>query len=306
MSRIKAVYVDWHAPKKFRGAISPVKSPWEIALIIRSTYFSKEANSWSPVLYCDEVTYEYYKKIDLLKHFDEVKPILPLDNIGFDPNVFWAGAKFIAMLDCDSEFVMMDLDAEVRFNIDLSGFDAFFTHYEGIIPGDIKFYPDPEYLDTSGFLKNKHSFEWGHKALNTCIFYIKDFNLAREYAESAMEFINNVGDINPAFERVPYILLAEQRFIYEFCKSKGLNVGTLIKGEYIPTNYMHGVDSFIDSDLAEIGEKGFLHVWGYKSQLNSNESEAQSFFGNLLSTTPHLKDHIVNSVSLNTELTLDR
>ena len=308
MNRIKAVYVDWYAPKKFRGSSSPVKKPWEIALIIRSTHFSKESNSWSPVLYCDEVTYEYYKSIDLLKHFDEVKNILPLDMdmIGFDPNVFWAGGKFIAMADCDSQFVMLDLDAEIRFKVDLSEFDGFFTHYEGILPGDIKFYPDPEYLDTKGFLENKYSFEWGDRALNTCIFYLNDFNLAREYAMTALEFMRNVDDINPAFDRVPYILLAEQRFIYEFCRAKKLKIGTLIKGEYIPTNYMHGVDSFIDSDIDEIGERGFLHVWGYKSELNSNTTEAESFFGNLLSTTPYLKEPIINSVSLNSEMVLDK
>jgi hypothetical protein len=308
MDRIKAVYVDWHAPRKFRGSVSPVKTPWEIALIIRTTHFAKEANSWSPVLYCDEITYEYYKKIDLLKHFDEVKAILPLDmdSIGFDPNVFWAGAKFIAMTDCDSPFVMMDLDAEIRFRVELSEFDGFFTHYEGIIPGDIKFYPDPTYLDSGKFLETKHSFEWGDKALNTCIFHLKDFNLAKEYAESALEFMRNLDDINPAFEKVPYILLAEQRFIYEFCRAKGLNIGTLIKGEYVPTNYMHGVESFIDSDILEVGEKGFLHVWGYKGQLNGDSREADEFFGNLLSTAPHLKDPIVNSVSLNSEMVLDK
>ena len=306
MNKIEAVYVDWHAPRKFRGASSPVKKPWEIALIIRSTYFAKEANSWSPVLYCDEITYEYYDKIGLLSHFDKVYPILPLTDIGFDPNIFWAGAKFIAMKNCDSPFVMMDLDAEIRFEVDLSDYDAFFTHYEGIIPGDIKFYPDPEYLDTGGFFKERYSFEWGEKAFNTCIFHIKDLTLAKEYANAALDFMYGVSSVNPAFEKVPYILLAEQRFVYEFCKIKDLKVGTLIKGEYIPTNYMHGVDSFINSDLAEIGEKGFLHVWGYKSNLNSNDEEAESFFGNLISTVPQLSKHIVNSVSLNSELTLDK
>jgi hypothetical protein len=306
MDGIKAVYVDWHAPKKFRGSSSPVKKPWEIALIIRSTYFAREANSWSPVLYCDEITYSYYDKIGLLSHFDEVYPILPLDDIGFDPNVFWAGAKFIAMNNCDSPFVMMDLDAEIRFKVNLSDYDAFFTHYEGIIQGDIKFYPDPEYLDTNEFFKSRYSFKWGEKAFNTCIFYISDIELAKEYSNTALDFMYNVDYINPAFEKVPYILLAEQRFVYEFCKIKNLKVGTLIKGEYIPTNYMHGVESFVNSDLAEIGEKGFLHVWGYKSNLNSNEEEAESFFGNLISTTPQLREPIVNSVRLNSELVLDK
>ena len=308
MNRIKAVYVDWHAPRKFRGSVSPVKAPWEIALIIRTTHFSKNVNSWSPVLYCDDITYEYYKKIDLLKHFDEVKTILPLDmnSIGFDPNVFWSGGKFIAMCDCDSPFVMLDLDAEIRFKIELSEFDGFFTHYEGIIPGDIKFYPDPDYLDSSKFLETKYSFEWGDKALNTCIFHLKDFNLAKEYAESALEFIRNLDEINPAFEKAPYILLAEQRFIYEFCRAKELNIGTLIKGEYVPTNYMHDVEPFVDSDISEVADRGFLHVWGYKSQLNSNIKEADEFFGNLISTAPHLKDQIVNSVSLNFEMVLDK
>lgn len=67
----KAVYVDWHLPKKKAGRLLPIKRSWEIAMIIRSASYSRIFNNLSPVLYCDTETYDYYDEIGLLKHFDE-------------------------------------------------------------------------------------------------------------------------------------------------------------------------------------------------------------------------------------------
>ena len=125
---MKAVYVDWHLPRKMKGVEIPVKKHWEVVMIIRTTYFSREINGFSPVLYCDQATYDYYESLDLIKHFDEVFPILPNDSseIDFDPTVFWAAAKFLAIEKCDSPFIMIDLDAEIRFKINPEKHDAFF------------------------------------------------------------------------------------------------------------------------------------------------------------------------------------
>jgi hypothetical protein len=304
MNPTKALYVDWHLPKKIQGKISPSKRPWEIAMIIRTLYFSRKMNALSPILYCDLDTYDYYDSIDLLKHFDEVYPILPSDISfsEFNPSVFWAAGKFLAIQHCRENFLMIDLDAEIRFKLDLDGYDVFCAHQEEVSKDDVWFYPPPEYLDSKNYLGKKYDISWSDMAYNTSILGFKNLAEAKEYANSALDFIRNLNSINPAFENVAYILLAEQRFLYEYCKAKNLNVGLLIKGKYIPTGTRRGISPFLESDLDEVAEKGFLHVWGFKSEMAKNKEVEDSFFGSLMSSRLSLRDDIVNSVSRNYDL----
>jgi hypothetical protein len=191
---------------------------------------------------------------------------------------------------------------EVRFKLDLEKYDVFCAHREEVSKGDLWFYPDTEYLDKHNYLASKHNIVWSDMAYNTSLLYFNDLNLAKEYADSALAFIRGVGEINPAFEKVAYILLAEQRFLYEYCRSKNLNVGVLIEGRYIPIGLKNGVAPFIDSNLEEVAERGFLHVWGFKNEMHKNKEIEDSFFGSLMSSRLSLRDDIVNSVSRNYEL----
>ena len=301
MRPTKAIYVDWFMPRKKRGAISKFKKPWEIAMIIRSTYFCKEYNNLSPILYCDPEIYEYYKEVGLDKCFDEIRPILPT-NPEFNPSIFWSAGKFIAINDVEENFLMVDLDAEVRFEIDFSDCDVFCAHAEAILDHDLIHYPDPEFIDTKGYFTNKYGFNWDKKAYNTSLLYFKELQIAKEYATEALNFAHSIDNINPAFE-LGYILLPEQRFLYEFCKSKELKVASLISGIYQPEDTLRKTKCYFeDSDIDEISEKGFLHVWGFKKRIFNIEEEEQALFGNLISSRLNLKDHIIECVTKNREL----
>ena len=306
---MKAVYVDWHLPRKMKGIEIPVKKHWEVVMIIRTTYFSREINGFSPVLYCDQSTYDYYESLDLIKHFDEVFPVLPNDpsEIDFDPTVFWAAAKFLAIEKCNSPFIMIDLDAEIRFKIDLENHETFFAHYEMVREDDVNFYPPPEFLDKSGFLESKYGIEWSDVAINTSIIYFRDFSLAKEFASSALDFMRNMDEIDLSFDSVSYILLVEQRLAYELCKIRGVNIGTLISGIYIPREARDGKEpEFINSDVNEISEKGFLHIWGYKKALNADPRLEEKLLGDLISSRLNLKEDIIGSISKNFEIYMNK
>jgi hypothetical protein len=301
MKPTKALYVDWFMPRKYRGSNSLYKKPWEIAMIIRSTHFSKDVNKLSPVLYCDPEVYEYYKNTGLDSCFDEIYPTLPLEP-KFNPAIFWAAGKFYAIRDMKENFLMMDLDAEIRFELDLSGMDLFCSHVEDIYSEDLNYYPRPEYLDTDNFLGREYHIEWGNKAYNTSVLYFKDLEIAKEYSNKALEFIESISNINPAFER-GYILLAEQRFLYEFAKVKNLNVETLISGLYKPGDSDKKLPAvFENSNVDEIGKKGFLHVWGFKNQIHGAEEAEQTLFGQLIASRLNLRDLIVECVTKNREI----
>jgi hypothetical protein len=297
---MRALYVDWYLPRKFRGLSLPNKKPWEIAMIVRSTHFSRSVNGLSPILYCDSETHDYYQKIGLAENFDEIRPVLPLKT-NFNPSVFWAAGKFFAIKHCEDPFLMIDLDAEIRFNLNLDEYDVFCTHPEGISKRDLSFYPDPAYLDTKNFFGQKIGINWSNKAYNTCLLYFKDRKIALEYAESALEFMESLEDINPAFENICYILLAEQRFLYDFCRLRDLKVGTLLKGKYLVDPDV-GPQSFEEEEGDQIGRKGFLHVWGYKAKIASSKLDEDSFFGTLLASKPDLKEKIIGSVLKSMEL----
>lgn len=297
MNPTKALYVDWSMPRKFRGNKNLSKKPWEIALIIRTTYFAREVNSLSPVLYCDPEIHEYYKNIGLDKCFDEVHPVLPT-NPGFNPSIFWSAGKFLAIREMKDPFLMMDLDAELRFPLDFSDCDVFCAHAEEINPNDLIYYPDPSYL-APNYMLDKYGTEWDNIAYNTCLLYFKDLSVAKRYADEALKFIETLPSINPAFEG-GYVLLAEQRFLRRMCEDEDLKVKTLISGVYKTEDPLRKIPSYFeDSDVEEIGKKGFLHVWGFKTKLHNMEESEQELFGNLISSRLNLKDHIIECVKNN-------
>jgi hypothetical protein len=245
----------------------------------------------------------------LIKHFDEVFPVLPNDpsEIDFDPTVFWAAAKFLAIEKCNSPFIMIDLDAEIRFKIDLENHETFFAHYEMVREDDVNFYPPPEFLDKSGFLESKYGIEWSDVAINTSIIYFRDLSLAKEFASSALDFMRNTDEIDLSFDSVSYILLVEQRLAYELCKIRGVNIGTLISGIYIPREARDGKEpEFINSDVNEISEKGFLHIWGYKKALNADPRLEEKLLGDLISSRLNLKEDIIGSISKNFEIYMNK
>lgn len=300
MKPTKAVYVDWHMPRKRRGQIHICKKPWEIAMIIRTSYFSRHYNGLVPVLYCDPETLLYYQKLGMDKCFREIYPILPV-NPDFDPSIFWAAGKFMAIDHIQENFMLIDLDAEIRYKIRFPDSDVFCSHVEGVTEDDSIYYPDPIYLDPSNYMENKYGFKWENKAYNTSILWFKDISVAKEYASAAMDFIRSIDTLSPGFD-VAYILLAEQRFLYEFCKYKGLDVNTLISGIYWTKDIKRKIDPhFEKSDVDYIGKKGFLHVWGFKNEINIEEKEID-LYKSLLLSRPNLVKQIEESVSINNEI----
>lgn len=297
----KAIYVDWHLPKKSLGRVLPMKKSWEIAMIIRSTSYSRIFNELSPVLYCDPDTRDYYDELGLLKHFDEVKQILPTE-VNYNPSIFWAAGKFYAIMDNDSPFVLIDLDAEIRFEVDFEKCDIFSTHLERISKNDLKFYPDFEYLDMDGVMKKKFNIEWTDMAINTCILSFNDIEFAKKYAKSAIDFMESTININDSFSDAAYMVSLEQRFLYELARMENKKTNFLIDGHYVPTNKDLGLESFENSNVDEIGAKGFLHVWGYKKQLSSSPELEEGFTNQLISTSGYMRSDIIYSVDMNRKL----
>jgi hypothetical protein len=301
MEKIKSIYVDWSSPSLSRGRLNLSKEDWEISLIHRSSFFSREINGFSPVLYCDPITREYYEFTGISKCFDEVIDILPVGK-EYNPGVFWAAGKFIAIKHCNSPFILMDLDLEIRKKIDLSTSEVFCSHLELIKDGNHEFYPDPLLLDKKGYFKN-NGISFTDKALNTSLLYFKDIGIAKEYADLALGYINSSPEINPLFYNSSYILLAEQRLLYEFCSKEGIPVETLISGHFLSEGSSSTINphSFVNSNISEVSEY-FLHIWGYKKDLKDDPKLSKDLYERLTFSCPEwMRNPIIESCNLNSE-----
>jgi len=297
MEKIKSIYVDWSSPSLSRGRTNLSKEDWEIPLIYRSTYFAREINGFSPVLYCDPIIKEYYEFTGISKCFDEIIGILPIEG-EYNPGVFWAAGKFIAIEHCDSPFIMMDLDLEIRKKIDLSNFEVFCSHVELIGDENNEFYPDPSILDSKGYFE-KNGISFTDSALNTSILYFKDLNAAKEYAKIALGYIRSFPEINPLYWDSSYILLAEQRLLYDFCRTREIKTDTLISGHFLSGDT--SFSSFVDSNITEVS-KYFLHIWGHKYELRKDPVLSRNLFERLTHSSPEeIKNSIIESSALNSK-----
>jgi hypothetical protein len=88
---------------------------------------------------------------------------------------------------------------------------------------------------------------------------------------------------------------------------RGIDVGTLISGIYIPREARDGKEpEFIDSDVNEVSERGFLHIWGYKKALNADPRLEEKLLGDLISSRLELKEDIIGSISKNFEIYMNK
>jgi hypothetical protein len=303
MENIKCIYVDWSAPRILKGLSVKPKKEWEIAILIRSVYYSKNINGFSPVLYCDKITEKYYQCLGIIDIFDEVFPILPIEEKEYNTSIFWAAGKFEAIKHCDSPFILMDLDLEIRKKIDLSDCEVFCSHEERIDENCCLFYPDPNLIDKRNYFRNI-GVEFENRAINTSLLYFKDIELAKEYANISIDYMKTVKTPDENLEINSYILLAEQRFLSEFCRIKGISPKKLISGYYVPSKSVIGQmePPFEESNVSEVS-KYFLHIWGYKILLDSDPFLEMDLYRRLIIDSPdEIKDLIENSVELNYSL----
>jgi hypothetical protein len=138
------------------------------------------------------------------------------------------------------------------------------------------------------------------------VLYIKDLDFAKKYANAAIDFITNVDDINPAFEKNSYMLLVEQRLLCELINADALKLGCMISGKHIPNNTSRGLPAFEDSNLEEVLDMGFLSVCGFKNDMLGNKEREEEFFGDLISSFHEISSDIIYSVSMNYKLYIDK
>ena len=58
----------------------------------------------------DPIGAAYYRKLGIERVWDEVREVIPPDQEGIDPNMFWAAGKLLAMRETSGDYALLDED----------------------------------------------------------------------------------------------------------------------------------------------------------------------------------------------------
>ena len=129
-----------------------------------------------------------------------------MDNLPINENVFWAGAKILALSKQKSPCVMIDLDFIVWKQLDFSQYENELAviHRESVNNG---VYPQQDYFKVNKFNFNE-KWDWSLLACNTAFAFFGNEELRQYYCKKALDFMLDV-DIKEDF--LCYMVFAEQR-----------------------------------------------------------------------------------------------
>lgn len=146
---MKVIFVNWTRPffnrKNFDGYKKRTTvdyegddyflAPYEIVMQRAAITSAKKYTKLPLKLITDDAGYEYYKKIDLLRYFDEVDVSL-LNELDKTEEInsaqFWTSGKIISICKETPPFIFMDLDLIIKNHLPdwIYDYDTVHTHWE--------------------------------------------------------------------------------------------------------------------------------------------------------------------------------
>ncbi len=192
-----------------------------------------------------------FEKLGITSVWDRLEGSLAADAGGVDPQMFWAGAKLLALRDFPAPCVMLDTDFIVWQKLDLSIMTA--AHEEELNP-DI-------YPDVSHFLMNGYTFpdgiDFNVKPLNTAFLYMPDEDFKLYYTSQAAAFMRLAAHTG---DPLTYMVFAEQRLLPMLAKKCGVDYTVLM-----------------DKDRLFFPQNSFTHLWGAKQAMRDDPDKAERF-----------------------------
>lgn len=179
-----------------------------------------------------------------------------MDNLPINENVFWAGAKILALSKQNSPCVMIDLDFIVWKQLDFSRYENELAviHRESV---NNKIYPQQDYFKVNKFHFNE-KWDWSLLACNTAFAFFGDEELRQYYCRKALEFM---ADVNIKEDYLCYMVFAEQRLLAMCADELDCRINSFSK-----------LYNLFDTKQTE-----FTHIWGEKGRLRQDERFSREF-----------------------------
>ena len=202
-------------------------------------------------LVTDKKGLNFVQKYGIENIWNEIEISLDeMDNLPINEDVFWAGAKILALAKQKSPCVMIDLDFIVWKQLDFSQYENELAviHRENVNNG---IYPQQNYFKVDKFHFNE-KWDWSLFACNTAFAFFGNEELRQYYCKKALEFMK---DVNIKEDYLCYMVFAEQRLLAMCAGELDCRINSFSK-----------LYNLFDTKQTE-----FTHIWGEKGRLRQDE-----------------------------------
>lgn len=200
----------------------------------------------------DRVGAAYCRRLGIERVWDEVRDVIPEDQEGIDPQMFWAAGKLLAMRETAGDYALVDEDFIVWRTLSLSKTAVTAAHREEITP---EIYPDPRSFGADFPLLERLDFTV--LPCNTAFLYIPDESFRRFYVSQSIAFMKSAPKSG---DPLCPMVFAEQRLLSMLCAMTGTPIETLL-----------------DKDRLFVAQEDFTHLWGAKQAMRDNEARREEF-----------------------------
>lgn len=177
----------------------------------------------SITLITDEIGFDYIKKTDLSKAYDEILPILDLRNFGIVPTKYWASGKIQALTKIAAPCVIIDMDMLLWQKLPVESAKLLVTHNE---PLKLKCYPTPDFFYTDAEYSYPSEWDFTVEPLNTAILYLEEDEFKNYYATQSIRFMYS--EKESPDNGVVCMVFAEQRILAMCAAAKGIKAKLLL------------------------------------------------------------------------------
>ncbi len=200
----------------------------------------------------DSVGAAYYRRLGIERVWDEVREVIPPDQEGIDPNMFWAAGKLLAMRETAGDYALLDEDFIVWKTLSLPKTAVTAAHREDLNP-DI--YPDPYRFGADFPLLDR--LDLTVLPCNTAFLYIPDESFRRFYVSQSIAFMKSAPQSG---DPLCPMVFAEQRLLAMLCAYTDTPITTLL-----------------DKDRLFVAQDDYTHLWGAKQAMRDNEARREGF-----------------------------
>ncbi|MCL2637818.1 MAG: hypothetical protein FWD48_05540 [Oscillospiraceae bacterium] len=231
------------------SSLTPRKEKFDLYNTVLSALTWRKYNG-EIVHICDSESAQFYSKLGV---WDAVKPLIPDDLEGINPQMFWAAGKLLALREVSSPVVMLDKDFIVWKKLDL-GSSIIAAHREDL-HSDI--YPDVSYFQMKPEYTFNPAFDYSVLPLNTAFLYLPDEDFKQFYVNMAIEFMKSAHDCN---DNIKYMVYAEQRLL-------------ALCADYLK----QPVETLLEKDKIFELQDDYTHLWGEKQKMRENPEYEREF-----------------------------
>jgi hypothetical protein len=286
---MKIIFVNWTKPffhkNQFNGYKKNYTSfsdeeesyhleDYEILMQLTTISCAKKNTNLPLKLYTDTIGYEYYKKINILKYFDEID-VDVLNSVNEDtinPAQFWTSGKIISICKEEPPFIFMDLDLFLLSKIPswLYENDVVCTHWE--LPRNF-LYVTNHMIEHMGL--DIPEFDETMLTPNTSFLFINNKEVQKRYLELHYQIVRKQYDNVPDW----LWLMSDQNILGYVARNMKINISQIDNRVYLQFPDPHNKKDLVGSTPAWTHFDNMVkntpileyeHIWLDKSQLFMN------------------------------------